>query len=1143
MNEILAITRCTIRELARSYHYKLLFIFLSLLLQLSFFVAALYQTYFTTRSPNLAYNGMQFVVGNVDSTHFFLLQFVVVALALIHFERMQGSELMESVKAKSHRNICWTIGTAVGISILVYGIALVNVIVLYGISLQGQVIDLDFGPAPELMSMLNLVFVDVPTTILFYGALTLVFYQIRQSKLFAGTAALTVAFLHSVVIQSVPFSWREIVSYSTTNSLLASEILPQFSTGWILFNRLVWIVLALGLLVVAALLDSRRDKLRSHYLHVALVCVGAGIACACVHSFVLHRDDQAEQRMAASHRISESQDWLDLTHISGRVEINPGIRLFLDVELSVKKKSDQSLNSLQFSFNPGMDLQQVRVDGQEHNFSFSEGLVNIQLNSALSNADTWIVSIRGSGVPDVNFGYPEPKIDYLGSSGHSLQMPKLLGLKNSIFDRRFVALMPGIRWYPVPLPLGTDKWVQSMQSPADTYSVDLDIQIAKKNWKLAAPERILLASGDSVHYRIQSGREMPHFAIVASEFQSRTMQANGVEIELLIHEQHFQPTETMTVVWNSMLSYIADGLSDLSAAGLPFPYKTLTFVEVPNQLRLVGGYDMSFLYSQPGVVFLRESGFPTAKWDQRAQNVSNLERYVNEIQRELFFYDYTNIIGGNILSSVSEQYFPFLDQSYGWEGIALNFLKRYLIIDIMLGPEDTYYTRSDVSLIKELADLTVIYPNMVLDNLFRVFEQPDPTRLEFESWYRLMFNDASYSAQSTKMSELLQSEDIALRRSALEHRLAYTYGALVGLYGNAKLRSLLDQETERIVKQFNSPENDVPLGLDDSTGPLMPILKEWNESTQAPAFSISDLKVVRVAVKDASFTHRASFKLRNDADVTGVVSFSNELYDHSVETGICVEIPGKTAYEVNLYAEEEIYGVGVNTFWSENLGGEYLANLTSSSDDLNEPTIEEEYRALTETSWNPHDENIVIVDNLDTGFSLVNWDGDQKSGLIVDLRWPWQSPSFPTRSINGIERFDWTRPRTNTSWRFLEQSWVSYGRYRPTALATHGTNVEIARFSADIPANGRWSLSYHLLSSRYPLEGRLGVHTFVLHNAETEWHFQVDPKEGSGWIHAGEFDISNSSIHLDLVSVEPANSLRVADAIRWKLLEERESDN
>lgn len=1139
MNEALAIMRCTIKELARSFHYKLLFLFLTIILQFSFLIAVLYQFQFTIRSPNLGYNVLQFLVGNLDPIHFFSLQFVVVALTLVHSERMRSRDVLESVHAKSYGNVWWMTGSVLGISVLVFLIPIVNLLAIFVATALGGVFGFDLGTMPEQLSSLNLILVDVPTTIAFYCGLAMLLHQVLHNRVLSGFSTLSIAFLHLFLIQSVPFSWREVVSHSTTDSLLVSEILPYFSTGWILFNRLTWFILAIGLIVVAALFERRRDAQSSKSVQVAMVCIGLGFVGLMVHGLNQYREGKEHQRVAATHETTNVHARLDLTKLTGKVEVDPGVSLYIDVDLSVQHLSDGALDSLQFSFNPGMELKHVRVDDFDRAYSFVDGLITIPLTSIESTNNAWTVSIRASGIPDVDFGYPDPEIDFLRDPGLSLQIPKLLGLNNSIFDQRFVVLMPGSRWYPVPQPLGTDKSIQSLQMPIDTFSIDLAVHIANKNWILAAPERTLIASDDSLHYKIHSDGEVPHFAIVASEFQSSTKLAAGVEIEFLIHNRHFHPKESSTAIWLSMLDFIAERLTELSDDGLPFPYRSLTFVEVPNHLRLIGGYDMPFLYSHPGVVFMRESGFPTANLDREYKRISKFDLSDSEriqyFTERLFYYDYTNILGGNVLENVSSQYFPFIDHSLHWEGRAVKFLKRFLITDTVMGPDDFGYSPADIALIEEISNMTAIYPIVVLDTLFRVFKQPDPSDLVGETYYRRELSDASFSVQSMKMSELLRSDDIWLRKAALESRLTATYAALVKLYGSAKLNDLLDLELERIAKHSN-PQSDIGENdLEEAQTPLIPILTEWNESTHAPAFSTSELEVVKVAVEGTPYTHRTSFKIRNDSNVTGVVSFKTDLSLETIDTGICAEIPGQTAYQVHLYTEEDIYAIVFYTYYSKNRGGEYLKPMLRSYVESKDVIVEKMLPPLTEISWNPDDGNTVIVDNLDPGFVLVGHDAQPKPGLMETFRWPWEMPALPARSIRGVNRFDWSKPQANRTWRFLEHFWLSYGKYRSTALATYGNRAEIARFTADIPLSGKWSLSYYLQSD-YPWMDILGVHNFILHNSQLKHHIDVDPQAGIGWIQAGEFDIPASTVHLDLVSVDPPNSLRVADAVRWTLV-------
>ena len=113
-----------------------------------------------------------------------------------------------------------------------------------------------------------------------------------------------------------------------------------------------------------------------------------------------------------------------------------------------------------------------------------------------------------------------------------------------------------------------------------------------------------------------------------------------------------------------------------------------------------------------------------------------------------------------------------------------------------------------------------------------------------------------------------------------------------------------------------------------------------------------------------------------------------------------------------------------------------------------------------------------------------------------------------------------------------------YGRYRVSAIAALGQNVETARFSAEIPTSGKWSLSYWFPDRLLFNERRGATHHFVLRQAQQETAITADLPDSGGWLDIGEFDISEPVVELDLVSVDPPNSIRVADAIKWTLKEE-----
>lgn len=94
------------------------------------------------------------------------------------------------------------------------------------------------------------------------------------------------------------------------------------------------------------------------------------------------------------------------------------------------------------------------------------------------------------------------------------------------------------------------------------------------------------------------------------------------------------------------------------------------------------------------------------------------------------------------------------------------------------------------------------------------------------------------------------------------------------------------------------------------------------------------------------------------------------------------------------------------------------------------------------------------------------------------------------------------------------------------------------RVSIEIPVRGEWSLSYWFPTNLH-ITQRLGTtYNFVLRHVQQETAIQAGIPDFGGWMNVGEFNISDSVVELDHVSVEPRNSVRLADAIQWTLTEE-----
>ncbi len=1137
MNEFLIIAKCTITEVRRGSAFKILILIFTAIVQFTFVTAIIYQHQFTARSATLGYNNMEYLIGNIDLSHFLLLQLLVIAVAMIFAKSVDRSSAMESVQSKQYSEVSWNAGTLFGMSILVVSTCAGNLLLILAVLVLGGVLDMGYGSIPELMSCVNLLLIDIPVNVVFYFSLVMLLQKLIRQQSLVAIFAIVIAMCHLALIQAVSFAWREVFSYSTFSSTLVSDILPSLGTVGVVLSRLNWILVSLGLLLVVALLGMRTDLRSRSCGRIGIGMLVLGMAGFCAHGYLVFDAGRTVGQVAAKHKSVSEQSPLDLLALSGRVEIVPGVRLTLDVDLTVENRESKPLDALLFSLNPGMRLDYVGIGDSQTTFVFEDGLVEIPLSGSDQKEQEWTVSIQAEGDPDVYFGYPEPVWDYLRDGGVSGQAPKLLGIHNSIFDHRFVALMPGSRWYPVPV----ESLSNSEIARHDTHQVDVVISVKGDDWTVAGPGKMVGENDDWAQYDIKTEGEIQHFAIIASLFSSTETRLGATTIESLVHKRHARKSGGGPAVLNRLVSHLPERIVELKELGYTLPYHSLTLVEVPTHLRLVGGLDMPFLYSLPGIVLVRESGFPTTDFGNIRRRLDRAD--LTEEERELRFaeliedYDYWNILGGNLLEAVIKQFVPVQNRGDVWESSLFSFFEMLLITEKLTG-SNSYYNPPDIQFIQEVADMTIMHPIFVLDRVLRINDQYDPANLRNQSYKRFELTEEAFLVNSMSVSEILQSENSMLRSVARVFRLVPTYWALEHLYDTSEIvewirlkREALemDSSNDRVLADYRAGKDDVDQ--------MIPLYEEWIQAREAPSFKFSELELQQVFVEDTSLKYKATFYVRNDSDVNGLLTFAIDGYLETVDTNLSVVIPGRTSRRIHLYSEEEIFAISIYTFFSKRRGV-FLEPPDSYFEDKKDVVVEEQTAPLMEeASWIENDHTTVVVDNLDGGFSLIDWEEDADPGLFERIRWPWQPARPLDRKVKGMWSFDWIDLDANSSWRLIADSWApTYGRDRNSAVATTGGSVEVARFSADIPISGKWSLEYYFPES-FALVDRYGVHNFVIRQARLEHSVQVGPSTSGEWVHLGNFELSNSTVELDLISVKPSNAVRIADAIRWKLVE------
>ena len=84
-------------------------------------------------------------------------------------------------------------------------------------------------------------------------------------------------------------------------------------------------------------------------------------------------------------------------------------------------------------------------------------------------------------------------------------------------------------------------------------------------------------------------------------------------LEVLLHRKHGRNLELFEEAGAEIKGWVKERLLDAEQLGLPYPYDAMTLVEVPNPLRSYGGgWQMDTVQAPPGMLMLKETGYPTA---------------------------------------------------------------------------------------------------------------------------------------------------------------------------------------------------------------------------------------------------------------------------------------------------------------------------------------------------------------------------------------------------------------------------------------------------------------------------------------------------------------------------------------------------
>jgi len=897
----------------------------------------------------------------VDSGLYYLLIFLigVIFLAFDVRARDERERMIDVLDAKRYSNLDLVFGRFLGLLTVCWVPVALLALVMQGLGWLLPQTGLPYGGTIEPVSLFSYpVFIALPAMAFITALIMLIALLVKLRVAAVVVSGACLFGLYAVSVGQLPYAWSsafDMLGFFHIN--LASDWVPSValdSAGWL--QRVAMLVLTLGLLVIAGAVHPRLDAntRKGQFIAGAIILILGGSAITSVG--VLREQPMAQlASWRAAHDAVAQQPVPDVLNMSGDVTLSPEKASFsAQLQLSLRNPHNSPLAQGIFSLNPGFTIQSVQqvyvgtesaskesvstesasresasTGSDNLDFSFTDGLLTIQFAQPLAANATTQIALSFDGAPNVAFGYLDSPVTPWQNSGSESSVA-ILGFDNAIYDPRYVALMPGIHWLP---RAGSDTR-QHQPGASDYFTLQLNVT-TPSDWLVAGPglRSSINANTDQAVFAFAPAVPVTHAALLAAPFTRYHQQISGIEFEVLMHPQHQQSIELMAAASDQISAFIEDKLSLASDAGLTYPFKAFTLVEVPNTLRSYeGGWQTPTALAQPGMVLMKESGLPTARFDfdattefgqgwpmmdeENGAAIVMLHRLV-----EFFRSDYT---GGNVFTGIADGFFSQQTSAVGDGALALDYTLKQLTTMVLSEQQSYFAPKKALKVMESVANSTLNNSSNrgeALSQRINALFSDDA-----EVWNKLL---------QTPLAQLQPWQDPALTVDMLALKSGALADVIYHILGPQKSGLLIASILEQHRGSTYTKQDVIAAGA--ALDPEFPsIIEDWIDGTGLANFSSDNVQVYQL-IGSNSGDNRFQLKLNiaNDDAVTGFLKVAWVTGDSTGEKSNnqrkqedngelartrskIIRVQGHSAVEVGFVLSQQPTEVYIEPFLSQN---------------------------------------------------------------------------------------------------------------------------------------------------------------------------------------------------------------------------------
>ncbi len=1141
VSRILAAARAEFGAIIRLTRFKILRILLPLAALVAYAMSCTILVFAAPYSPTFGAATPKYLLENIDPSFFLIFQLAALFLVFDAAQRHQSNQIAEVLDAKPVSNFELLTGRVIATTAAIWLLVAIVILIPSTIGLIAVIGGFEFAEPIDVGSIVNLIVLDAPVTLLFWCAFTVFLSSALRLRIVAFAVTASFMFLWFFLTIKSPYSLLRLVSPSSNDALFISDLVPELVAIPTLLARLATLILAFVFVMLAAAWLKRQDAPTPQNSHaVAALALVACLAIYGVASAMVFGEIGQLTKWQDFHASAREDRPVDMKSISGTVLLNHGSHLEIDLNLEFATDSSNS-ESLVFAFNPAMAIQKLELNGTKTNHTFQNGLLQINATSPLAANAVHTLRIIAGGRPNPRFAYLDSAVNYTTDPNVPIRSTLLFGREGSLFTSQYIALMPSVCWYPVPSPINGQ--LANQQRGSDYFEVDLAVKVTPSDFSLVGTGLTTRQSEEDSTYKVTSQTPLREIGLFASAFLRVAAEVDGAVVAMYIHRSHAPNLAWLGDYQETLQSELENWLRSYRIHGLTLPQQSMSFVEVPRQLRTVGGgWRMDSVATLPGVVLVKEHGFPTAPltlglarleerindWEQLRASQSNLivQYLARGLETDNLWVSLPNALWSDVTSATGE-YSEALDQ-----------IARSLIATLSPNPHQFFSIYSST----HIAHMTGVNPSVpgefsgtVLNN------RPVPSPIQsFVDQYGLRASVWDY-AEKLGYADL-PTEDNQRNLEFVLFKSNEIARALLSLNGEEKVFRWLSS-VRTIFAGTNYTYRDMLELAEEHELIVEPFLTDWITGTSLPGYVVSRMQVDRIADDgEGNPQYKTSVTVRNMEPVGGFVRLqypTEETWDwtfpyYTQSNG--AHIDAETSRQINLITTYEVRTARLLSGLSLNRGAISLRKSSSTVGDLRDV----EPPPFAEPSdWEPNLEPGIIVDDLDPSFEVfqpapnltqprplgpVGWFAPPRLQLELDAGLPFLGTYWSRIPEFRVARGTWGR--------IIESS--AYGRYRKTvAQAWIQGRMHTARFTAKLPEPAKWTLSFHVPRAWRPSPNVDVQWQFKIFNDNEQWQREFDlGSKVTGWNRIGEFGLSEGSISVEIAATSKPGYV-YADAIRW----------